>query len=74
MGKAVIVDDTKRIVRRIGPSNYFNSKISFKSGKARINEVLPFRVKFMNVDNAQYTSTNPPGIGLQIIGVNNYIL
>lgn len=74
MGKAVIVDDTKRIVRRIGPSNYFSSKISFKSGKARINEVLPFRVKFMNVDNAQYTSTNPPGIGLQIIGVNNYIL
>ena len=74
MGRAVIVGDTKRIVKKIRPSDFFNSKISFRSGRARINEVLPFRVRFMNVDNAQYTSTNPPGIGLQIIGVNNYIL
>ena len=74
MAKAVIVDDTKRLVRKVTPSNFFNSKIKFKGGRAKVNEVLPFRVKFINVDIAQYTNTNPPGIGLAIIGVNNYIL
>jgi len=74
MAKAVIVADTKRHTRKITPSNFFNSKIKFKSGNAKIDEVLPFRVKFINVDIAQYTSTTPPGIGIAIIGVNNYIL
>lgn len=74
MAKAVIVDDTKRLLRRIKPSNFFNSRIRFKPGRARVKEVLPFRVKFINVDIAQYTSTTPAGIGIAIIGVNNYIL
>jgi hypothetical protein len=74
MAKAVIVPETKRILKKINPSNFFNSKIKFKSGRAKVKEVLPFRVRFINVDIAQYTSTTPAGIGIAIIGVNNYIL
>ena len=74
MAKAVIVPETKRLLKKVNPSNFFNSRIRFKSGKARVNQVLPFRVKFINVDIVQYTSTTPAGIGIAIIGVNNYIL
>ena len=42
--------------------------------KARVEEVLPFRVQFINVSVFGYSSTNPPPIPLQIIGYSNYIL
>jgi septin family protein len=39
-----------------------------------IINVLPFRVRFSSIPFEQYGQNNPPGIGLQIIGINNYIL
>jgi hypothetical protein len=39
-----------------------------------IRDVLPFRVRFTSIPFEQYGQNNPPGIGLQIIGLNNYIL
>lgn len=39
-----------------------------------INEVLPFRISFTNIGIPSYTKQNPPGIGIAIIGLNNYIL
>ena len=42
--------------------------------KARIEEVLPFRVQFINVGVFGYSKNNPPPIPLQIIGYSNYIL
>jgi hypothetical protein len=74
MAKAVIVDDTKRFVKLVKNSNFFNSKINFKTGKAKINEVLPFRVKFMNVGIESYNSRSAAPIGIAIIGVNNYVM
>ena len=40
----------------------------------KINQVLPFRVRFTNVVLEAYNSTTPPPIGIAIIGYNNYIL
>jgi hypothetical protein len=42
--------------------------------KAKIEEVLPFRVQFINVGVFGYSKNNPPPIPLQIIGYSNYIL
>jgi hypothetical protein len=42
--------------------------------KARVQEVLPFRVQFTNVSVFGYSKTNPPPIPLQIIGYSNYLL
>lgn len=39
----------------------------------RINEILPFRVRFMSIQIPGAQGLVPP-IGLAIIGVNNYIL
>jgi hypothetical protein len=74
MAKAVIVDDTKRFVKLIKNSNFFNSKIKFKPGKVKINETLPFRVKFINVGIESYNSRNAAPIGIAIIGVSNYVM
>jgi hypothetical protein len=41
--------------------------------QVRISEVLPFRVRFTTI-GLPGSNANIPGIGLQIIEVNNYIL
>ena len=38
-----------------------------------VDEILPFRVRFVNI-GLLGAYANIPGIGLQIIGINNYIL
>lgn len=40
----------------------------------KINEVLPFRVRFTDIKIPGYGPNNIPGIGLQVIGFSNYIL
>ena len=42
--------------------------------KVKLQEVLPFRVQFINVSSFGYSKNNPPPIPLQIIGYSNYIL
>jgi hypothetical protein len=40
----------------------------------RINDILPFRVRFTNIMVPGYGPANVPGIGVQVIGFSNYIL
>lgn len=40
----------------------------------KIQEDLPFRVKFINIGIESYSDTNVPPIGIAVIGFNNYIL
>jgi hypothetical protein len=40
----------------------------------KINQVLPFRVKFTNIMVPGYSSSTVPPIGIALIGINNYIL
>jgi len=49
-------------------------KIDHIQPKAKIEEVLPFRVQFINVSVFGWSKDNPPPIPLQVIGYSNYIL
>lgn len=37
-------------------------------------DILPFRLTITNIGIEGYSPTNPPGIGVQVIGFSNYIL
>ena len=39
-----------------------------------VEETIPFRVKFTNIQIPGYGPKNIPGIGVQVIGYSNYIL
>lgn len=58
----------------ISKKEYSVTKIVPEKKVVRINEVLPFRVRFINVGIEGYSSTNVPPIPLQVIGFSNYIL
>ena len=74
MAKAVIKDISKHLVKHIKQSKFYNSKIIYKSGNVKINETLPFRVKFINVGIHSYGRGNAAPIGIAIIGINNYVM
>lgn len=56
-------------IKEISP----NIKIKDSNPHVRINQILPFRVRFTNIQIPSYMGGIPP-IGIAIIGVNNYIL
>ena len=75
VAKAVIIDDRKVNTVFIENSNYSKSAIRYKDNRQiRINEVLPFRIRFTDIKIPGASPNNIPGIGLQIIGYSNYIL
>ena len=42
--------------------------------KVKIEEILPFRVQFINVGVFGFSKDNPASISVAVIGYNNYIL
>ena len=42
--------------------------------KAKIEEIVPFKVQFINVGVFGFSKNNPAGIGVAVIGYSNYIL
>ena len=74
MAKAVIIDKKPGILKKITPADYGLATIKYKQPKVKINNVLPFRVKFTNIGVPGYGPNNPAPIGIAIIGLNNYIL
>lgn len=42
--------------------------------KAKIEEVVPFKVQFIDVGVFGFSKNNPAGIGVAVVGYNNYIL
>lgn len=72
MAQAIIVDDKKITTKIISPTDYPITKISSSIPLIEIQEILPFRVKLTTIGIE--ASNNFPGIGLQVIGVNNYIM
>ena len=49
-------------------------KINDINYKSKIENILPFRVQFINVGVFGFSKDNPAGIGIAVIGYNNYIL
>lgn len=74
MAKAVVLNKNNLRAKKIEAADYPISKISEGRRLVRINETLPFRVRFTTIMVPGYSSTNIPGIGIQVIGFSNYIL
>ena len=74
MAKAVVLDKTRLVARRIETADYPIAKIIQGRRFAEINETIPFRVRFTTITVPGYSSSNVPGIGIQVIGFSNYIL
>ena len=49
-------------------------RINDISPKAKIQEIVPFKVQFINVGVFGFSKDNPAGIGVAVIGYSNYIL
>jgi hypothetical protein len=73
MASAVIIDTDSHKAKKVNATDYPISTINYKTRTVKINEVLPFRVRFTTIGIGT-AYANIPGIGLQIIGINNYIL
>lgn len=74
MSKSIIIDKTHYFVKSIKNTGFFLSKVSYRSGNVKINETLPFRIKFTNIGISGYGPGNAAPIGIAIIGVNNYVM
>lgn len=74
MAKAVILEKRQGILKKILLKKYPVATIKYRSKKVKINDIVPFRIKFTNIGIPGYGPNNIPGIGLQVIGYSNYIL
>ena len=74
MASAVILNKQKQKAQTIKSSDYPIVKIFQGRRTVKINEVLPFRIKFTNIMVPGYSGSNVPPIGIAVIGLNNYIL
>jgi hypothetical protein len=74
MASAVIATKQKQKTRTIESVDYPIVKIIQGRRTVKINEVLPFRVRFTNIMVPGYSASNPAPIGIAVIGYNNYIL
>jgi hypothetical protein len=73
MALAIISDETKQKIKKVNSFSYPITKIIPIESGIKINEVLPFRVRFSTI-GIPSAYAGVPGIGIQIIGINNYIL
>jgi hypothetical protein len=73
MALSIIIDESLQKTKFVKGANYPLSSIVPITRQVKINEVLPFRIRFTTIGLVG-ANANVPGIGLQIIGINNYIL
>jgi hypothetical protein len=71
---AIITEKDRINTRSIDNKNFYRSTVLESTRTVKINEVLPFRIRFTEVRVPGYGPSNIPGIGLQIIEYSNYIL
>ena len=74
MSQAVISNKRYYQTKSAKPIDYPITKIVNPTRIVRVNETLPFRVRFINVGIDPLDRNNIPGIGIQVIGYSNYIL
>lgn len=73
MASSIIIDTDNHRAKKINSVGYPISEIIYKARAVKIDQILPFRVKFTTIGIGS-AYANVPGIGLQIIEINNYIL
>jgi hypothetical protein len=73
MALAIIIDETTQRTKKVESVDYAVAKIIPINTGIKISEILSFRVRFTTIGiPSPYSGV--PGIGLQIIEINNYIL
>lgn len=73
MAKAQIIEETNRL-RSVKNKEYYRARVSQAKPVVKVIEQLEFRVKYTNIGIEAYGPNNPGGIGIAVIGFNNYIL
>lgn len=73
MASVAILDILNTRINSIKTKEYPRTEVYYSTKLTTINQILPFRVRFENIGVSSATA-NIPGIGLQVIGINNYIL
>jgi len=75
MASVTILNKPTVILGNLERNNFPKISIKEKDNKnITINEFLAFRVKIIDKDIVSFGVNNVPGVGLQIIGISNYIL
>lgn len=74
MASSKVYGYSPQILKRVDQKNKRRVKFIDVPGKVRVDENLPFRVKFINIGINLYNSSNPAPIGIAVIGLNNYVL
>jgi len=72
--RRVAVQNERTKLSDLEATNYPISRITDDEIITKIEEVLPFRVRFVNLGIEAYGPENPPPVGVAVIGFNNYIL
>lgn len=74
MASSKVYGYAPQVLKRVDQKHKRRVKFVDVSGKAKVDETLPFRVKFINIGINLYNSSNPAPIGIAVIGLNNYVL
>lgn len=74
MARAVIIDDYRKRTTIPNAVNYPRTQIIYKPRTSTAQSILPFRVRFTTIGIEGFSSSNPPGIGIQVIGFSNWII
>ena len=74
MATAVIIDDYRNRTTVPTTVNHPITQIKYSAPLTVVESILPFRVRFSTIIVEGYTSSNPPGIGIQVIGFSNWII
>lgn len=74
MASAVIIDDYRNRQTIPKAVDHPVTQIKYSAPLTTVQSVLPFRVRFTTIIVEGYSSSNPPGIGIQVIGFSNWII
>jgi len=74
MATAVIIDDYRNRTTIPKAVDHPVTQIKYDTRLTTINSILPFRVRFTTIGIEGTSASNPPGIGIQVIGYSNWIL
>jgi hypothetical protein len=74
MASAVIIDDYRNRTTVPTAVDHPITQIQDIVRLTTIESILPFRVRFTTIGVEGSAASNPPGIGVQIIGFSNWII
>ena len=74
MARAVIIDDYRNRTTFPKAVDHPITQIKYSAPLTTVQSILPFRVRFTTIIIEGYSSSNPPGIGIQVIGFSNWII